>query len=401
MFVSHRRTTARAAATATLLVFAPAATAQGQHAQDYAVTRVPSSADAADAFHVWGLGGMLNNAGQIAGYGAPNAGRMQALLTGPDGKAPLAQVGRLPSEGSGLSTYGLAVSDDGRVTGFGGTAVGDHAFYWDGIALRDLGTLGGRISLGYDVNSSGRVAGEAYNAGGQSHAFVSAPNGGALTDLGTLGGTHSFAFGISDAGRVVGYANTARHVPLAVYWDPTAGGYSAATTISGLGTAGSFAYGVSDGGSVTGHTQVAGGPRAFYWSGLPDQDATIIGVFADLANVNAFGYGVSSGGQVVGFQEGVVGGVSVSRGFLWDHVHGLRDLSSVASGWTIVTARGINDAGQILAYGQEQSTQTNSWVLLTPDAPSAAVPEPGTWALLGTGLLALGGVARQRQHARA
>ena len=32
-------------------------------------------------------------------------------------------------------------------------------------------------------------------------------------------------------------------------------------------------------------------------------------------------------------------------------------------------------------------------------APSATVPDPGTWALLGTGLLAIGGVAQRRKRA--
>jgi hypothetical protein len=32
-------------------------------------------------------------------------------------------------------------------------------------------------------------------------------------------------------------------------------------------------------------------------------------------------------------------------------------------------------------------------------APATTVPEPGTWALLGSGLLAIGGVAARRNRA--
>jgi len=88
-----------------------------------------------------------------------------------------------------------------------GEVLEQHAFISapNGGALRDLGSLGGTVSLGRSINARGQVAG--YSLGTQNnhnHAFVSGANGGSLTDLGTLGGDNSFAYGLNDSGEVVG-----------------------------------------------------------------------------------------------------------------------------------------------------------------------------------------------------
>ena len=43
-----------------------------------------------------------------------------------------------------------------RVTGYAATAAGDtHAFVDHGVAMQDLGTLGGSFSDGYGINEAG------------------------------------------------------------------------------------------------------------------------------------------------------------------------------------------------------------------------------------------------------
>ena len=51
----------------------------------------------------------------------------------------------------------------------------------------NLGSLGGRNTIGYAINASGQVAGSGDVAGDYYHAFIS--DGDSLTDLGTLAGT--------------------------------------------------------------------------------------------------------------------------------------------------------------------------------------------------------------------
>ena len=70
--------------------------------------------------------------------------------------------------------------------------------------MTDLGTLGGDYSIAYGINDMGQVVGESTTDNGQTHAFITGPDGVGMTDLGTLGGDYSLAFGINDAGQVVG-----------------------------------------------------------------------------------------------------------------------------------------------------------------------------------------------------
>ena len=74
-------------------------------------------------------------------------------------------------------------------------------------AVRDLGTLGGTVTAGADVNALSQVVGFSMTADGFLHGFIW--DRGAMTDLGTLGGESSYATAINDAGTVVGFSQVA------------------------------------------------------------------------------------------------------------------------------------------------------------------------------------------------
>ncbi len=104
------------------------------------------------------------------------------------------------------------INDTGQVVGWSSIATGEsHAFITgpNGVGMTDLGTLGGLGSGATGINATGQVVGTSYTSAGERHLFLTGPNGAGMTDLGTLGGVYGSATGINDAGQVTGWLDTA------------------------------------------------------------------------------------------------------------------------------------------------------------------------------------------------
>ena len=101
------------------------------------------------------------------------------------------------------------------------------------------------------------------------------------------------------------------------------------------------------------------------------------------------GLGVNDSGQTVGFAStGTAQAAFIYRNGTMQTLNSLVDPSFFP--WTFEEATGINDVGQIAAYGINSSGQTHAF-LLTP------TPEPSTLALLGIGAVSLLACAWRRR----
>ena len=147
----------------------------------------------------------LSRHGMITGAGWPAAGGYQAFVSARAGK--VLQGLATP----GFNSEGRAVNDAGQVAGFGAVADSDnvHAMFapGDGSPMQDLGTFDGGYSVATAISDSGYIVGYASigDVGdGVVHAMLARAGTPGLTDLGTLGGATSTAFGVNDDGVVVG-----------------------------------------------------------------------------------------------------------------------------------------------------------------------------------------------------
>ena len=113
-----------------------------------------------------------------------------------------------PSLG-GLDSRGYGINEHGHVVGSSALDPNDpwyqtHVFYYDGIAMDDLGLLGNG-SKAYDVNDSGKAVGQYVTTDSHDGAFFY--DGSSLMDIGTLGGDNAKALAINEHDQIIGYAN--------------------------------------------------------------------------------------------------------------------------------------------------------------------------------------------------
>jgi len=234
-------------------------------------------------------GAAINNFGQVTGGSSPSDGLTSRgfLYTPGTGMVDLGTLG-------GVYTYGLGINDAGQVTGQS-TPVGGpcftpscksdpaHAFlYTPGAGMIDLGTLGGNVASGQDINNKGQVTGSSSLAGDTSfHAFLYTPGIG-MTDLGTLGANYSNATALNDRGEVVGQSIVTGFVHHGFLYVPGRG----MTDLGALKGDTSSATGINESGQIIGETSPLS--TGFLYSG---------GITADLGSLHPVG--INDVGQIV------------------------------------------------------------------------------------------------------
>ncbi|SCY57163.1 PEP-CTERM protein-sorting domain-containing protein [Nitrosospira sp. Nl5] len=324
----------------------------------------------------------INDAGQLAGYHSLRNGLnpFSAFITGPDGMGmrDLGNLGgKLPQPYS--SAYGI--NNSGQVAGDSYTAEGTiHAFITgpDGVGMRDLGTLeGSGEGHATGINNAGQVVGWAYTPEGFPHAFITGPNGMGMRDLGTLGGNITFATRINDVGQVVGESQTAEGNSHAFITGPDGMG------MRDLGTFGDFstAYGINNAGQVVGSSRfTSDGLIHAFITGPNDMRirdlGTLGGDFSDASDIN-------DAGQVVGrstLTPGTIPSPGAYHVFITGpNGEGMMDLNSLIDlpeGVILTNAIDINNNGQVIATG---------------------IPEPETYALMLAGLGLIGFIAGRKK----
>ena len=325
----------------------------------------------------------INNVGEVVG----------ALQTSNGTLAAFSSAHALNSDQPGTA---FDINDFGQVVGATGIEGILRATRWDSLGQpEDLGAIQEGISSAYAINNDGLIVGTSAPVDGEFlQAVLWRDN--TLVPLSPNQDQESQAFDVNDSGFIAGYQHED-----ALLWDPT----GAPIVLPGpLGRA----YQVNSSGQVAGSID-EGTITAVYWN---DEGTSTLIRFPDSNFSEA--YGINGSGWLVGTYQPQTAGKQTgssperlasrhpfaarhpvnpektddtgngetrvhvnteTRAFLWraGTIVDLNDFIDTTSGWTLLEARAINNAAQIIGYGSLNGRIRA--FLLTPSlngAPAAA-----------------------------
>lgn len=299
----------------------------------------------------------VNNNGWAAGL-AVGAGGEQSVAVWRDGG--VFSVAALPSGWSNFSVNGIG--DGGHVVGsVRNVATGRPSpFVWNEAGGLTILPLEG---IGWDANTSGTTAVQGWD----NRAYVWKAGVGAtlLPDL-PGGLTSSVAYGINDAGVVVGTGAVAGTSIRAASWNSS----GVVTDLGFLpgGSTFSTALDINSSGQIVGQSRSTSGAEAYLLSG-----GVMIGL-GDLPGGSFASQAVAINDQGVVIGNGTATG-NANRPFVWKDgvMTDLTTLIEVPAGWSLESARGINNLGQIVGTGLDTDGVRRA-VLLTPVSAGGGTP---------------------------
>ena len=321
----------------------------------------------------------LNDRGQVVGRSLDAAGRDQAFIWQNGVISNLLNRPEYPSNSAWDVSETGAVSGEtqltnGAVRAFYLSATGlvvrdpfPDATFCYGRGLNDHGAAVGEADLSRFLNNTPTLwdAGQMQSLG----TFLSCFGEGCW--YGEIDGDSGVAFDINNAGQVVGFAHNYFHSPWDTLWDPflwqdtNLNGQRDDEEMINLGTLGGYAgyaYGVNELGEVVGVSLTGpqwGTEHAFLvtpsngvWNAVSptSRENPLLQDLGTLGGNASSAYAINDAGSIVGWAD-TTGGVRHAflraEGAMMD----LNDLVCTNSGWTLVEARDINNAGQIAGIG--------------------------------------------------